>query len=340
VLECRKCDYVTCPNCLYTRQYHAQRAIDAAADPVAAALDRPSRVQVIVPDVVGIVLQYACETAAEAYRYGNVCGAWRKGLLNDKELWRGLFVRRWPRLRVPRRVTSSLYLARARALRHLASGGPRAGAVMESALTPIENCDRPLACPLYKEALRELAREDGQRVFNCDVCKRKVYQAKTQEELDRRAAAGDCVAFSSTPRSIIVEKGTTFYFVGIQDDDGRGAWRLLLHTLLQLQYDGWAIDNRGLRGAVEAFKATSDGDTGGAHATLRVVVATTAGVQFLGTQCVVVPTGVVTKQAICGGSNCHETQSSPTAVARIITEHFREQAMMAELLSYREEAIV
>jgi hypothetical protein len=115
----------------------------------------------------------------------------------------------------------------------------------------------------------------------------------------------------------------TFYFVGSEDDGGDGAWRLLLETVSALQEDGWTIEAQGLRGPVEV-SPTTEHFVGGAHATLRVAVATAVfGVQLLGHACVLVPTGALARQVIGGGSNCHATQSDPFALARIITDHFQ-----------------
>jgi hypothetical protein len=71
---------------------------------------------------------------------------------------------------------------------------------------------------------------------------------------------------------------------------------------------------------------------------LQVVVATASfGVQRLGHACVIVPTGSLTREMIGGGSNCQETQSGSSSVARIITSHFAPRRMkIGKVRAYHE----
>jgi hypothetical protein len=188
--------------CAAAAGFAATRIAEGAGDGSDEAMRVPAVVQRIVPDVVGTVLRFACESAAEAMRIASVCRSWYKGMVADRELWQQLYARRWPQRRMPSSVTMTTYRSRALAGRRLRV----AHNIAESTLTPIEHCEFSYQCPMIEEALRELASETVMvgdvtvttPVFFCDVCTKKVYQVGSQQEVDHHQAAGNCIASCST----------------------------------------------------------------------------------------------------------------------------------------------
>jgi hypothetical protein len=69
------------------------RVAEGRDDSYTLAMSVPAAVQLVVPDVVGLVLRFACATVRQAHTAGSVCRSWRKGLLADEELWAVFFAR-------------------------------------------------------------------------------------------------------------------------------------------------------------------------------------------------------------------------------------------------------
>jgi hypothetical protein len=227
---CRICDFDVCLPCMAAAGFAAARIAEGAGDGSDEAMRVPAVVQRIVPDVVGIVLRFACGSAAEAMRIASVCRSWYKGMVADRELWQQLYARRWPQRRMPSSVTMTTYRSRALAGRRLRV----AHNIAESTLTPIEHCEFSYQCPMIEEALRELASETVMvgdvtvttPVFFCDVCTKKVYHVGSQQEVDHHQAAGNCIVFHSSP-SIAVKGTTAYYVLGNVADAGAAATRYM-----------------------------------------------------------------------------------------------------------------
>jgi hypothetical protein len=246
--ECTACPYGVCIRCLDSERFVEARVAEGRDDSYTLAMSAPAAVQLVVPDVVGLVLRFACSTVAEAHSAGSVCRSWRKGLLADEELWAVFFARRWPDRRMPRRATSTLY--RARVLSELRAVGcdsvedyrvARGAAAVQTStafadtvFTPIEECEFAFKCPLMFSALRPLQRELGisgapAEVRFCDVCTKKVYEVRSQAELEHHRSLRHCVSFTRENMSALasVESLTRYFILGDAADGGRAAVQLL-----------------------------------------------------------------------------------------------------------------
>jgi hypothetical protein len=267
--RCTACPYAVCIRCLDSERFVEARVAEGHDDSYALAMSAPAAVQLVVPDVVGLVLRFACATVGQAHRVGSVCRSWRKGLLADEELWAVFFARRWPDRRMPRRTTSTLYRARVLAeLRasgresledyraastaatlacNVAAAAPTASmsaveAKPPSLFTPIEECEFAFKCPLMFSALRPLQRELGisgapAEVRFCDVCTKKVYEVRSQAELEHHRSLGNCVSFMSenTAPNVSVEGHTRYVIYGDAADGGQAANRLLRQIATALE---------------------------------------------------------------------------------------------------------
>jgi hypothetical protein len=262
LLGCATCNFDMCLPCHATASFAAARISDEVQDPYTSHMERSAAVQRLVPDVVGVVLQFACDRASRAVEVGLVCRSWYKGMLADTTLWRQLYSRRWPERKVPRRVSSSLYRSHSlAAMRHL-----RAGLRAAEELAPIESCDFEFRCPMVAGVLMELADEtltikantsDGYasvrtRVSFCDVCKKKVYTASTQEEVDHHRAKGNCIAVHMSKLRQAKGSSQTLYCVLGNVEDGGASAHAHLETIVEhLQLLSKAsVERSGLRGRV------------------------------------------------------------------------------------------
>jgi hypothetical protein len=273
---CTACPYAVCIRCLDSERFVEARVAEGRDDSYTLAMSVPAAVQLVVPDVVGLVLRFACTTVGQAHRVGSVCRSWRKGLLADEELWAVFFAQRWPKRRMPRRTTSTLY--RARVLAELRAVGRESlaehrAAVTAAALTfsnvatapsasmaavdakpsslftPIEECDFAFKCPINFSALRPLQPELGvhgtpAEVRFCDVCTKKVYQVWTQAELEHHRSLGNCVSFTrdSTASWARLEGHTRCVIYGDTADCGQAAIRLLRQITAALEGISTKID--------------------------------------------------------------------------------------------------
>jgi hypothetical protein len=267
--RCTACPYAVCIRCLDSERFVEARVAEGRDDSYTLAMSVPAAVQLMVPDVVGLVLRFACATVCQAHTAGSVCRSWRKGLLTDEELWAVFFARRWPRRRMPRRATSTLY--RARVLAELRAVGreslaehraavtaaaltfgsdataPSSSAAADDAkpsslFTPIEECDFAFKCPIIFSALRPLQPELGihgepAEVRFCDVCTKKVYEVRSQEELEHHRSLGNCVSFTrgSTASWARLEGRTRYVIYGDAADGGQAAIRLLRQITAALE---------------------------------------------------------------------------------------------------------
>jgi hypothetical protein len=272
--RCTACPYAVCIRCLDSERFVEARVAEGRDDSYTLAMSAPAAMQLVAPDVVGLVLRFACATVCEAHTAGSVCRSWRKGLLADEELWAVFFVQRWPDRRVPRRTTSTLY--RARVLAELRASGresledyrtastsatlarnstastgsmPTVEAKPSSLFTPIEECEFAFKCPMIFSALRPLQRELGisgapAEVRFCDVCTKKVYEVRSQAELEHHRSLGNCVSFKreNTAPKVSVQGHTQYVIYGDAADGGQAANRLLrqISTALEVMIAaGW-----------------------------------------------------------------------------------------------------
>jgi hypothetical protein len=207
-------------------------------------------VQRFVPDVVGIVLQFACRRASDALKIGRTCRSWYRGLIADNELWRQLYKHRWSGRDLPKtRFSMSRYRSRALAEMRLARRGLQRLLAHEE-LAPIEDCDSCVSCPFFAEGLRPCADEDmtlrgvdGElhvptRVSFCDVCSKKVYHVETQQEVEHHAALGHRIAFNAVTRAVSsrdARLGTVYRVLGNASDAGASAFAHLNAMLGELK---------------------------------------------------------------------------------------------------------
>ncbi len=78
----------------------------------------------------------------------------------------------------------------------------------------IENCEFEFKCPMKWSALeKDFLRED---IRHCDSCEKAVYRCETDDELNRHAEMGHCVAVESRPSSGMLLLGT----VPLEYDNG------------------------------------------------------------------------------------------------------------------------
>jgi hypothetical protein len=103
-----------------------------------------------------------------------------------------------------------------------------------SLFTPIEECDFAFKCPIIFSALRPLQPELGihgepAEVRFCDVCTKKVYEVRSQAELEHHRSLGNCVSFTrgSTASWARLEGHTRYVIYGDAADGGQAAIRLL-----------------------------------------------------------------------------------------------------------------
>jgi hypothetical protein len=264
VMGCRECSFDICLSCYAGASFAAARKADGERDPYNAVMGRPAAVQRLVPDVVGIVLQFACRRASEALKIGRTCRSWYKGLFADSELWRQLYKHRWSGRDLPQtRFSMSRYRSRALAEMRLARRGLQRLLDHEE-LTPIEHwapaaggkfnkqlCDSCVSCPFFAEGLRPCADEDitlrsvdgGElhvptRVSFCDVCSKKVYHVETQQEVEHHATLDHRIAFNAVTRAVSstdVYLGTVYRVLGNASDAGASAFAHLNAMLGELK---------------------------------------------------------------------------------------------------------
>jgi hypothetical protein len=263
VMGCRECSFDICLSCYAGASFAAARKADGERDPYNSAMGRPAAVHRLVPDVIGVVLQFACRRATEALKIGRTCWSWYKGLFAGSELWRQLYKHRWSGRDLPQtRFSMSRYRSRALAEMRLARRGLQRPLVHEE-FTPIEHwtrlkggkfdkqlCDSCVSCPFFAEGLRPCANEDitlpsvdGElhvptRVSFCDVCSKKVYHVETQQEVEHHATLDHRIAFNSatpTVSSRDVRLGTVYRVLGNASDAGAGAFAHLNAMLGELK---------------------------------------------------------------------------------------------------------
>jgi hypothetical protein len=204
VMGCAACGYNLCLPCAGAAAFAAARIGDASRDPYEAAMARWADVQRIVPDVVGLVLQFACASGSQAMRIGMVCRSWYKGALADNDLWLQLYRIRWPSSDVValRKASRGLSRYRSRGLVELRMA--REGVTPSESFSPIEQCDLSF-CPCIIEALHPCGTEcvpiEGstnctyEKYSMCGACHLKVHYATTADGVTRHARLGHRVVF-------------------------------------------------------------------------------------------------------------------------------------------------
>lgn len=212
-MGCPVCDFDLCVECFTALTFAGLRLRDAETDTSLHRLNAGivPAVQVLVPDAVSVVLQFASVTAVEVIAIGGVCRSWREAMLNDHALWQQIRVRRWPqRGQLPSHGTATWSSVRARGLVEMRLRHPSSRRIpADSMLTPIENCDFTVKCPLVTNALRRLGIESvaiwdargasavvDEAVDWCSICARRVYSVESQEAADWHAARNECVAWT------------------------------------------------------------------------------------------------------------------------------------------------
>jgi hypothetical protein len=138
---------------------------------------------------------------------------------NTNEVWKNLFLRRWPSQNPNLKLKSwrSLYRARVELKRQ----GRK--------LRPIENCEFQFQCPMVIERLAPLKvgpNEKGGEIlsdgfpdfsayqtinpfkehksFHCSKCEKDVYAVQTQDQLDQHVSLGHCVAVARKDESYLI----------------------------------------------------------------------------------------------------------------------------------------
>jgi hypothetical protein len=110
----------------------------------------------------------------------------------------------------------------------------RSTALTDTVFTPIEECEFAFKCPMIFSALRPLQRELGisgapTEVRFCDVCTKKVYEVRSQVELEHHRSLRHCVSFTRENMAALasVESHTRYFILGDAADGGRAAVQLL-----------------------------------------------------------------------------------------------------------------
>jgi hypothetical protein len=255
--RCSACSYALCLRCVDALRFTETRIHEGAADDSVNAMTVPCAVQVLVPDVVGVVMQF-CQSIAEAHRVASVCRSWRKGFFADGDLWARFFRERWP-ARGPRVRKAGASVYRTRVLAELRTVGLCSEAERRSAhgsyaaaynattlplsLCSIENCDET-SCPMMSKAMRMFA---GSRF--CELCRERVQECESEDSFTRHRVAGDRTSFSPlrTPHfrrhGAVPSKFAWFLVLGSSTDAGASAFAHVrriataLPWLLSAEYD-------------------------------------------------------------------------------------------------------
>jgi hypothetical protein len=225
VMGCAACGYNLCLPCAGAAAFAAARIGDASRDPYDAAMARWADVQRIVPDVVGLVLQFACASGSQAMRIGMVCRSWYKGALADNDLWLQLYRIRWPSSDlVARKASRGLSRYRTRGLVELRMA--REGVTPSGSFSPIEQCDLGF-CPCIAEALSPCGIDRVQHSGNasyeqysvCDACRQKVYYTKEPLGVRLHNEVGRRTVFQGAQRI-----GSRYCVLGDVSDAGASAF--------------------------------------------------------------------------------------------------------------------